>query len=119
MRYKDLKQMQKDISNLNAKIYDLKDEVESITQKLSQSPCGSGMKDKIGELTTAIIHNENQKKILVSKLETAIDSLPDTLEGNCIRLRVRKKFSWSKIACKIGGYYSADYVRIRCSNYEW
>ena len=119
MTYKDLKQMQKDISNLNVKIYELKDEAESITQKLSQSPCSSGMKDKIGELTTSIVHYENKKKLLVYKLESAINSLPDTLEGNCIRFRVRKKFTWTKIACIIGGYYTADYVRIRCSNYEW
>ena len=119
MRYKDLKQMQKDISNLNAKIYDLKDEVESITQKLSKSPCSSGVKDKIGELTTSIVHCEDEKKLLVSKLESAIDSLPDTLEGNCIRFRVRKKFTWTKIACIIGGYYTTDYIRIRCSKYVW
>lgn len=119
MTYREIKQKQKKISQLNTKIAVLRANAEGTTQQLSQAPSGSGVKDKVGGSATSIAYYENTIKALKSEIDSAINSLPDTIEGNCIRLRCKKKYSWTKLSHIIGGNNTADGVRKRCYRYRW
>ena len=119
MTYKELKQKQKRISELNTKIAKLRADAESITQKLSKAPCSSGIKDKIGKLVTEIAYYEDEKKALISEIESAIQNIPDDMIGNWLRLKINKKFSWKKIACLAGGNNTHDSVRKACVRKIW
>lgn len=119
MTYKELKRMQEDISKLNTEIFTLRSEVENTIQKLSQVPLGSGVKDKVGELTTIITYKENLKEMLIADFKDAMSRIPNTLEGNCIKLRVQKGFCWAKITTIAGGCNNVDSMKKKCYRYVW
>lgn len=119
MTYKEIKQKQKRISQLNTKIAVLRANAEGTTQQLSQAPSSSGVKDKVGNTATLIAHYESTIDKIKGEIDAAIDSLPNTIEGNCIRLRCKKKYSWTKLAYIAGGNNTADNIRMKCYRYHW
>ena len=119
MTYGEIKQKQKKISQLNTKIAVLRANAEGTTQQLSQAPSSSGAKDKVGDSATLITHYESTIDNIKSEIDAAIDALPNTIEGNCIRLRCKKKYSWTKLAYIAGGNNTADSIKKRCYRYDW
>lgn len=119
MTYKELKQKQNRISELNTEIAKLRADAEGTTQRLSQAPSVSGTKDKVGNLATQIAYYESQKQAIISEVESAISSIPDDMIGNWLKMRINKKFSWIKIAHIAGGNNTHDSVRKRCERKVW
>ncbi len=119
MTYKELKQKQNIISELNTKIAELRADAEGTTQKLSQAPLGSGIKDKVGNMATQIAYYESQKEAMISEVESAIKSIPDDMIGGWLKMRINKRFSWIKIAHIAGGNNTYDSVRKRCERKVW
>lgn len=119
MTYAEIKCKQKKIAELRSKVECLRAEAESTTQKLSQVPAGGGVSDKVGAAAVRIAHYESLIKDIQYDIQTALSSLPDTLEGHCVQLKIQKHYSWVKIAHVVGKNYSAEALRKRVFRLKW
>lgn len=119
MTYKEIKQKQKRIAELKLRIEQLRVDAESITQKLSPAPAGGGVSDKVGNAATMITHYEQMIANLKAEIGAALENIPDTIEGTCIKLRVTKHYSWTKLSLVIGGNITPDGIRKKIFRYFW
>lgn len=119
MTYYELKRIQSEIQRLKAKIETLRESAESTTQTLSDMPAGGGTSDKVGDTVIKIKDLSDKVDTLYRRFYSALDSLPESLEAHCIVLKVKRKYSWVKIAYIVGGGNTADGIRKRCHRYFW
>ena len=119
MTYREIRRKQKKISEYRIRIEVLKAKAESTTTKLSPTTGGSGVGDKVGEFAAQIYEISKNIETLEDEIRKAIDSLPDTLEGNCIRLKICRRYSWRKISFVLSGSDNAESVKKMCQRYSW
>jgi hypothetical protein len=119
MTYTELKCIQQEIYRLRAKRADLRESAEKITQTLSDMPTGVGTSDKIGEAIIKIQTLNERIDFLNDRFCSALNSLPESLEAHCIVLRIKRQYSWVKIAHIVGGGNTADGVRMKVNRYQW
>ena len=119
MNYAEIQRKQKRIQALRVKIELIRAEGEKTTASLSPSPNSSQTSDKVGNTATSVLSYENDIKGLQKEIDAAVDSLPDTLEGNCIRLRIKRHYSWRKLSFVVGGSNTAESIKKMCYRYKW
>lgn len=119
MTYKELKEIQVEICTLRSEIAKIRSGAESTTQTLSDMPAGGGISDKVGDAVVKIKVISDRIGALNRKLSSALDDLPKSLEAHCIVLKIKRRYSWVKIAQIIGGNNTADGVRMKVYRYRW
>ena len=120
MTAKEIKQINKDISRLRAKVIRLESEALKITPALSDAPGASGTSDKIGNAVSQITDIQREIQNLEILRNSALNRLSrDKFEENCLFMRLSLHYSWSKIAMQVGGNNTADGIRKLCERYSW
>ena len=119
LTYAEILQKQKRIKTIQTKLELLRAEAEGITQKLSPTPSGGRISDKVGNSATLIYGLTNEIDQLDQEIKAAINSLPDSFEGNCIKLRIRRHYTWRKLSFVIGGANTPDSIKKMCYRYRW
>ena len=120
MTAREIKHINKEISRLKAKVIRLESEATNTAPKLSDSPGGGSVSDKIGNAVKQITDIQREIQNLEILRNSALNRLSrDIFEENCLFMHFCLKYSWAKIAVITGGINSPDNIRIRCSNYKW
>lgn len=119
MTYAEIKQKQKRIAELNLRIEGLRSDAEAINSKLSHAPVSCGEKDRVGNIVAQIVSYEEAADMLRQEIKEALDRIPRTIEGECIRLRVRRRYTWTRLAHIIGGGNNAASIKMRCYRFKW
>ena len=81
-------------------------ELEKLQQKLLVRDVQSG------DLYEMYENNRLRCMALTLKIESFIFNIDDSLMRQIFEARYIKRQSWNKVAFTLGGYYSADYLRI-------
>ena len=119
MTYKELKNIRKQFINTTLKLSQLRAEAENTAVRVHEVHVSSGISDKVGDISTHIIQTEKELEQIKSKYKAALDSLPDTITGRCIRLKITKNYSWVKLSFMAGDYITPDCIKARCHRLKW
>ena len=120
MTAKEIKDINKEITRLRAKVIRLESEATKITQTLSDMPGDKNVSDKVGNIATQIADIQREIQNLEILRNSALNRLSrDIFEENCLFMRLSLHYSWSKIALQVGGNNTADGIRIMCNRYSW
>lgn len=120
MTAKKIKHINKEISRLKAKVIRLESEATNTAVKLSDTPGGGNVSDKIGNAVTQITDIQREIQNLEILRNSALNRLSrDIFEENCLFMRLSLHYSWTKIALKVGGNNTADGIRKVCERYSW
>lgn len=120
MTAKEIKQINKEISRLKAKVIRLESEAISTAPKLSGLPGGGGDSDKIGNAVSQITDIQREIQNLEILRNSALNRLSrDIFEENCLFMRLSLHYSWTKIAVQVGGNNTPDGIRKICERYSW
>lgn len=120
MTAKKIKHINKEISRLKAEVVRLESEATNTAPKLSDSPGGGSVSDKIGNAVTQITDIQREIQKLEILRNSALNRLSrDIYEENCLFMHLCLKYSWVKISVITGGINTPDNIRIKCSNYKW
>lgn len=115
---REIKYINKEIQRLNAKLVRLESEAYHITPKLSDTRGNGGESDKVGSVVSQITDLKIDLQALVLKRDMALNMLSrEKFEENCIYMRLKLRYSWSKIAASVGS--TADSIRMMCERYYW
>ena len=123
MTRKELYQLyyiKKDIAKKKKELSEKEAQIDSITVDLSGMPKGQGVHDnvsklacEIAELKTVIEEQEARR----DRITEFIYSIDDVRLRMIFELKFIKKFSWRKVAFRIGGGNTADSVRMSVIRY--
>lgn len=121
MTAKEIKHINREISRLKAKVIRLESEVTNISPKLSDSPGGGNVSDKIGTAVTQITDIQREIQNLEILRNSALNRLSrDIFEENCLFMQLRLHYSWDKIAMETtDGNSTGDSIRMKCERYSW
>lgn len=120
MTVKEIKAINKKISNLRAKIARLEGEATNTSSNITGMPLTKGATDKIGKTVAQIVDTQKEIQNLEILRNSALNRLSrDIFEENCIFMRLSLKYSWTKIAMECGGNNTADGIRMMCERYKW
>ena len=116
----ELRKINNEIKHLKAKLIVLESKVTKTNAELSLAPASGGVSDKVGDLTTQIVHIKRQISELVILKETEIKRLNnDIFQENCLFMHFALNYSWTKIAMQVGGNNTGDGIRMSCERYRW
>lgn len=114
----EIKYINKEIQRLRAKLARLESEAYNVTPKLSDAPSGDGSSDKVGNVVSQITDIEIDIQSLELKRNMALNMLScDKFEENCLYMRLKKNYSWAKIAGKVG--MTVESLKKMCYRYRW
>lgn len=114
----EIKNINKEIQRLRAKLGRLESEAYSTSPKLSAAPAGGGSSDKVGSAVSQITDIKIDIQSLELKRNMALNMLSrDKFEENCIYMRLSLRYSWPKIAGIVGS--NVDSVKKMCYRYSW
>lgn len=121
MTAKEIKDINREITRLKAKIARIAAEADNTAVTLGERVISSGQtSDKVGNAVVQIADIQRDIQNLEIRRNSALNSLSrDIFEENCLFMHFCLKYSWAKIAVITGGINSPDNIRIRCSNYKW
>lgn len=116
----ELRKINNEIKRLKSKLIVLESKVTKTNAELSLAPASGGVSDKVGDLTTQIVHIKRQISELVILKETEIKRLNnDIFQENCLFMHFALNYSWTKIAMQVGGNNTGDGIRMSCERYRW
>lgn len=118
MRYRDIKRLQREIARLRSELDTIEGKATRTTQVLTDMPSGGGVSDKPAEYVVASEGIASRIEFLEMRIKKIIMTLPNTIEGNCIYMKVVKGYSWAKIAAIVGGN-TENSIRMACHRYHW
>lgn len=120
MTVKEFKYINREISRLKAKVIRLEDDATNTAVKLSDTPGSGNSSDKIGNAVTQIADIKNEIQRLETLRNSALNRLSrDVFEENCIYMKLKLHYGWTKIAMKVGGNNKGDNIRKMCGKYKW
>lgn len=120
MTARELRNIDREINKLKSKIARLEGEATKITLELNDMPSGGGISDTVGNITTQIVHIQREiQRLEIIKKEEINRLSNDIFQENCLFMYYGLRYSWTKIATKIGGNNTADGIRMMCERYEW
>lgn len=120
MTAKEIKEINREISRLRAKIIRISAEADNTSAKLSDLPSGGQTSDKVGNAVVQIADIQKEIQNLEIRRNSALNSLSrDDFVENCLFMHLSLKYSWKKIAKVAGGINTPDNIRIMCSRHRW
>ena len=120
MTLKEIKNINKEIARLRAKIMRLRNEAENISPVITGMPYNAGTSDKVGNIVAQMSDIQKEIQNLEILRNSALIRLSrDIFEENCLFMRLALHYSWTKIALEIGGGNTGDGIRMRCERYNW
>lgn len=121
MTAREIKQINKDISRLKAKMMRIESEAFKTTATLSEAPASSNsVSDKVGNSVAEISDIKREIQNLEILRNSALNRLSrEKFEENCLFMRLSLHYSWRKIALQVGGNNTPDSIRKMCSRYKW
>lgn len=121
MTAKEIKEINREISRLRAKIVRISAEADNTAGKLGERIVPSGQtSDKVGNAVAQIADIQREIQNLEIRRNAALNSLSrDDFVENCLFMHLSLRYSWAQIAKDTGGINTPDNIRIMCSRYHW
>lgn len=120
MTAKEIKNINREIARLKAKIVRIQAEADNISPKLSDLPSASQTSDKVGNAVVQITNIQRDIQNLEIRRNSALNSLSrDDFVENCLFMHLSLHYSWAKIAVDTGGINTPDNIRKMCNRYHW
>lgn len=120
MTAKKIKDINREITRLKAKIARIAAEADNTSPKLSDLPSAGQTSDKVGNAVVQIADIQREIQNLEIRRNAALNSLSrDDFVENCLFMHLSLRYSWAKIAVDTGGINTADNIRIMCNRHRW
>ncbi len=120
MTLKEIKNINKEIARLRAKIIRLRNEAENTSQIITGMPHSNKTSDKVGNIVAQMSDVQREIQNLEILRNSELNRLSrEIFEENCLFMRLALHYSWTKIALEIGGGNTGDGIRMRCERYNW
>ena len=120
MTAKEIKNINREIARLKAKIVRIQAEADNISPKLSDLPSASQTSDKVGNAVVQIADIQRDIQNLEIRRNSALNSLSrDDFVENCLFMHLSLHYSWAKILTKIGGSNTIDSLKKMCYGHHW
>ncbi len=121
MTAKEIKEINREISRLRAKIVRISAEADNTAGKLGERIVPSGQtSDKVGNAVVQIADIQREIQNLEIRRNAALNSLSrDDFVENCLFMHLSLRYSWAKIAVDTGGINTPDNIRKMCNRYHW
>ena len=121
MTAKEIKEINREISRLRAKIVRISAEADNTAVKLGERIVPSGQtSDKVGNAVVQIADIQREIQNLEIRRNAALNSLSrDDFVENCLFMHLSLRYSWAKIAVDTGGINTPDNIRKMCNRYHW
>lgn len=120
MTAREIKNINREITRLKAKIARIAAEADNTSPKLSDLPSTGQTSDKVGNAVVQIADIQRDIQDLETLRNTALNRLSrDDFIENCLFMHLSLHYSWPKIAGDTGGINTPDNIRIMCNRYHW
>ena len=121
MTAKEIKEINREISRLRAKIVRISAEADNTAGTLGERIVPSGQtSDKVGNAVVQIADIQREIQNLEIRRNAALNSLSrDDFVENCLFMHLSLRYSWAKIAVDKGGINTPDNIRKMCNRYHW
>lgn len=121
MTAKEIKEINREISRLRAKIVRISAEADNTAGTLGERIVPSGQtSDKVGNAVVQIADIQREIQNLEICRNSALNSLSrDIFVENCLFMHLSLRYSWAKIAVDTGGINTPDNIRKMCNRYHW
>lgn len=121
MTAKEIKEINREISRLRAKIVRISAEADNTAGKLGERIVPSGQtSDKVGNAVVLIADFQREIQNLEIRRNAALNSLSrDDFVENCLFMHLSLRYSWAKIAVDTGGINTPDNIRKMCNRHHW
>lgn len=120
MTAKEIKEINREISRLRAKMARISAEADNISPKLSDLPGRGGTSDKLGNAVAQIADIQREIQNLEILRNSALNRLSrDDFVENCLFMHLSLRYSWAKILTKIGGNNTIDSIKKMCYRHRW
>ncbi len=120
MTAKDIKDINREISRLRAKMERIEREARNISPNISGMPGSNQISDKVGNAVSQVADIQQEIQNLEIRRNSALDSLSrEDFVENCLFMHLSLRYSWVKIAVVTGGINTPDNIRIKCNNHHW
>lgn len=120
MTAKEIKDINREITRLKAKIARIAAEADNTSPKLSDLPSAGQTSDKVGNAVVQIADIQREIQNLEICRNAAINSLSrDDFVENCLFMHLSLRYSWTKIANDTGGINTPDNIRKMCNRHHW
>ena len=121
MTAKEIKEINREISRLRAKIVRISAEADNTAGKLGERIVPSGQtSDKVGNAVVQIADIQREIQNLEIRRNSALNSLSrDDFVENCLFMHLSLRYSWAKIAVDTGGINTPDNIRKMCNRHHW
>lgn len=120
MTAKEIKDINREITRLKAKIARIAAEADNTSPKLSDLPSASQTSDKVGNAVVQIADIQREIQNLEIRRNAALNSLSrDDFVENCLFMHLSLRYRWAKIAVDTGGINTPDNIRKMCNRHHW
>lgn len=121
MTAKEIKDINREITRLKAKIARIAAEADNTAVTLGERVISSGQtSDKVGNAVVQIADIQRDIQNLEIRRNSALNSLSrDDFVENCLFMHLSLRYSWAKIAVDTGGINTPDNIRKMCNRYHW
>ncbi|MDO4831002.1 MAG: hypothetical protein Q4A46_05960 [Clostridia bacterium] len=120
MTAKEIKNINREISRLRAKMARIQAEADNTSPKLSDLPSAGQTSDKVGKAVVQIADIQRDIQNLETLRNTALNRLSrDDFIENCLFMHLSLHYSWAKIAVCTGGINTPDNIRKMCNRHHW
>ena len=120
MTAKEIKDINREITRLKAKIARIAAEADNTSPKLSDLPSASQTSDKVGNAVVQIADIQREIQNLEIRRNAALNSLSrDDFVENCLFMHLSLRYSWANIAVDTGRINTPHNIRIMCNRHRW
>lgn len=120
MTAKEIKEINREISRLRAKIVCISAEADNTSPKLSDLPSAGQTSDKVGNAVVQIADIQREIQNLEIRRNSALNHLSrDDFVENCLFMHLSLRYSWAKILTKVGGNNTIDSIKKMCYRHHW
>lgn len=120
MTAKEIKDINREITRLKAKIARIAAEADNTSPKLSDLPSAGQTSDKVGNAVVQIADIQRDIQNLEIRRNAALNSLSrDDFVENCLFMHLSLRYSWAKILTKVGGNNTIDSIKKMCYRHHW
>mgnify|MGYP002726051582 FL=1 len=121
MTAREIKDINREISRLRAKMARIRAEADNTAVTLGERIVPSGQtSDRVGKAVAQIADIQRDIQNLEIRRNSALNSLSrDDFVENCLFMHLGLKYSWAKILTKVGGNNTIDSIKKMCYRHRW